>query len=56
MSQQTEEIKVNVQIIQQGLRKMGANRAVALSVHVTKELIEDMEQAAARLSEQLDSL
>lgn len=56
MSQQIEEIKTNVKIVQDGLRKMGADRAVALSVHVTKELIAELEQTTAKLAELVEGL
>lgn len=52
MSQQ-DEIKANVVEIRKGLKKMGADRAVALSVHKTKELIAELEEKADQLLQQL---
>jgi hypothetical protein len=56
MDKKVEEAKENALAIQKGLRSMGANRTVALSVHVTKEVLADMEEKIALLIEQLDSL
>jgi hypothetical protein len=53
---QISEIKDNAQSIADGLRKLGPNRVVALSVHVSKELIEELEVKALQLVAQLDSL
>ena len=46
---QKEELKTNALEIQQGLKKLGANRVVALSVHKSKELIAELEEKAAKL-------
>ena len=56
MENKVEEIKENALAIQKGLRSIGANRAVALSVHASKQAIAEMEERIARLIEQLDSL
>jgi capsular polysaccharide biosynthesis protein len=56
MENKVEEIKENALAIQNGLRSIGANRAVALSVHVSKEVIAEMEERIARLIDQLDNL
>lgn len=56
MSQQIEEIKNNAKAIQDGLKKMGANRTVALSVHVTKDLVADLEETTKELIQQLEGL
>ena len=49
------EIKLLAEDIASGLRKLGPKRAVALSVHVTKELIADLVTKANQLVDQLDS-
>lgn len=41
--------------IADGLKRLGANRVVALSVHKSKELIAELEEKAARLVQQLES-
>ena len=56
MDKKVEEVKENAMAIQSGLKSIGANRTVALSVHVTKEVIADMEERIAKLLEQLDNL
>jgi len=53
---QVSEIKDNATAIRDGLQKMGKNRTVALSVHVTKELIEELEERAEKLIQQVESL
>ncbi len=52
MSQQ--ELKANAEEIAAGLKKMGADRVVALSVHKSKELVAELEVKIAKLIEQLD--
>ena len=52
---QTGEIESIATEIQVGLRRLGANRVVALSVHKSKELIAELEEKAARLVQQLES-
>ncbi len=52
MSQQ--ELKANAQEIAAGLKKLGADRVVALSVHKSKELIAELEAKVAKLIDQLD--
>lgn len=56
MDNKVQELKENALAIQQGLRSIGANRAVALSVHVSKQVIADMEDRIAKLIEQLDQM
>ena len=53
---QLDDIKTEAQAIQEGLKRMGANRVVALSVHVHKEVVADLEERAARLVAALDSM
>ena len=50
----SNEIKLLAEDIASGLRKLGPNRAVALSVHVTKELIAELETKANQLVEHLE--
>lgn len=54
MSQQ-DDMKANVEAIAKGLRSMGANRVVALSVHKSKELVAELEERTAKLLEQLEA-
>lgn len=56
MDNKVQEAKENALAIQKGLRSIGANRAVALSVHVSKQVIADMEERIASLIDQLDKL
>lgn len=56
MENKVEEVKDNAIAIQKGLKSIGANRTVALSVHVTKEVIADMEDRIAKIIAQLDNL
>lgn len=53
---QIDEIKKNAQEIRKGLKQLGPDRVVALSVHKSKELIEELEQKAEKLVEQLESV
>ena len=50
---QENDIKKNAEEIYAGLRKLGPNRRLALSVHKSKELIAELEEKAAKLIEQL---
>jgi len=52
---QTNESKQIAQEIADGLRLLGPDRVVALSVHKSKELIADLEAKAKALVEQLES-
>jgi tetrahydromethanopterin S-methyltransferase subunit B len=52
---QVDEIKANAREIRQGLKKLGADRVIALSVHKSKELIAELEQKADQLLKQLDA-
>ena len=56
MSQQIDEIRSTARAIQIGLKKMGAKRHVALSVHKTKELVAELEEKTEKLVQQLESL
>ena len=51
----SNEIKQIAEDLASGLRKLGPNRAVALSVHVTKELIAELEAKANQLLDELES-
>lgn len=53
---QVDDIKATAEEIRKGLHMLGPNRAVALSVHKTKELVEELEEKAEKLVQQLDSL
>ncbi len=53
---QVSEMKDNATAIRDGLQKMGKNRTVALSVHKTKELIDELEAHAAKLVDQLEGM
>ncbi|MCB1693226.1 MAG: hypothetical protein KDI19_10705 [Pseudomonadales bacterium] len=52
---QMDDIRANAEEIQKGLRKLGANRTVALSVHKSKELIAELEEKMQKLVDQLAS-
>jgi len=54
MSQSTE-MQQTAKEIADGLKRLGPDRVVALSVHKTKELIAELEIKANKLVEQLDS-
>ncbi len=51
----SEDVKQTAKELADGLRRLGPNRVVALSVHKSKELIEELEQKAIRLAEQLEA-
>ncbi len=53
---QMDDIKSNVNDIVDGLRKLGPDRVVALSVHVSKDLIVELHQKATRLVDQLEAI
>ena len=53
---QVDEIYEVATDIQKGLRQLGDNRDVALSIHKSKELIAELEQKAEQLVSQLESL
>ena len=42
--------------IRQGLKRLGPDRVVALSVHKTKELIAELDEKATLLASELSSL
>ena len=49
------EMKETAQEIAEGLKRLGPNRVVALSVHVSKDLIEELEIKANKLVVLLES-
>ena len=49
------EMKETAQEIADGLKRLGPNRVVALSVHVSKDLIEELEVKANKLVALLES-
>ena len=53
---QLDDIKEEARAIQDGLKRLGANRVVALSVHVQKEVVADLEERTAKLVSALDSM
>ena len=53
MSQQ--EIKKTAEEIAEGLKRLGPDRVVALSVHVSKDLIAELETKARKLVSLLES-
>ncbi len=53
---QIDEMKANARELTDGLRRLGPNRVVALSVHKSKELIAELESTANKLADQLDAL
>ena len=53
---QMDDIKNQATEIADGLRRLGPNRVVALSVHVSKDLIAELEQKANSLVEQINTL
>lgn len=53
---QVDDIKANAEAIRKGLKQLGPNRVVALSVHKSRELIEELEQKAEKLVQQLEGL
>ena len=53
---QVDDIKSNAMEIRKGLKKLGADRVVALSVHKEKELIADLEKKTDQLLQQLESM
>jgi hypothetical protein len=50
-----KELVDTAQDIAEGLKKLGPNRVVALSVHVAKDLIEELEIKANKLVGLLES-
>ena len=56
MDKQIADIKESALAIQKNLKSIGASREVALSVHVTKEVIARCEEKTQALIEQLESL
>ncbi len=53
---QIEDIKSLADDLASGLKKLGPNRTVALSVHVSKELIAELETKANKLVSQLEGM
>lgn len=56
MDKQIADIKENALQIQKNLKSIGAGRKVALSVHVTKEVIAECEERTQNLIAQLENL
>ncbi len=56
MDDKVQKVKEDALAIQVGLKSIGANRAVALSVHVTQEVIAAMEERITRVIDQLDQM
>ena len=50
-----EDAKATAKEIAQGLRRLGPNRSMALSVHKSKALIAELEEKANKLVEQLEA-
>lgn len=53
---QIDDIKSNAQEIRRGLKMLGKDRVVALSVHKSKELIAELEDRADKLLKQLEEV
>ena len=53
---QIDDAKATAAEIAYGLKRIGPNRVMALSVHVTKELVADLEEKANKLVEQLEAM
>tara|TARA_B110000438_G_C15470707_1_gene502966 strand:+ start:227 stop:400 length:174 start_codon:yes stop_codon:yes gene_type:complete len=53
---QKDEIQAIASELASGLKKLGPNRTVALSVHVSKELIAELEEKANTLIEKVSAL
>lgn len=53
---QKDEIQAIASELASGLKKLGPNRTVALSVHVSKELIAELEKKANALIEKVSAL
>lgn len=53
---QVDDIKSTATEIRKGLKKLGPDRVVALSVHKEKDLIAELEARADKLLQQLESL
>ena len=53
---QKDDLQAIAEEIQNGLKKLGDRRVVALSVHKAKELVAELEEKAAKLISQISSL
>jgi len=53
---QMDDMKSNANDIVDGLWKRGPDRVVALSVHLSKDLIVELHQKATQLVEQLETI
>jgi hypothetical protein len=53
---QKDEIQAIASELASGLKKLGPNRTVALSVHVSKELIAELEEKVNTLIEKVSAL
>lgn len=56
MSADVKKMKENALAIQKGLFKMGRNRVVAMPVHTTFEMLDDLEVKAAELVKAIENL
>ncbi len=52
---QVADAKQTAQELAEGLKRLGPDRVVALSVHKSKDLIKDLEEKAKKLVAQLES-
>lgn len=53
---QKDDIKASAEEIRKGLKKLGADRVVALSVHKAKELVAELEEKTDRLLAQIEAM
>ncbi len=53
---QVDDIKAIAADIRKGLKRLGPNRVVALSTHKEQELVIELEEKAAKLEQQLESM
>jgi hypothetical protein len=53
---QKEDAQALAEDLARGLKKLGPNRTVALSVHVTKDLIAELEIKAEKLVAQIKTM
>ena len=48
-------IKSDAETLQRGLKKLGADRVIALSVHKSKELVAELEETVAQLLQKIEA-
>ena len=53
---QINDIKANAKEIRRGLKMLGADRTVTLSVHKAKELVAELEERTDKLLNQLETV